>query len=131
MRLRNVSNSKGVSLLEVMISMIILAFGILGLAPMVVLSIEGNVISRDHSVAANLLKQKVEYYEGLDVMPSVPYQEYEQGLSNVYSRTTFIKDNTVDTLLPSGVYQIDVVVSWLDNENVQRSTSYSTYILKS
>ena len=131
MRLRNVSDSKGVSLLEVMISMIILAFGILGLAPMVVLSIEGNVISRDHSVAANLLKQKVEYYEGLDVMPSVPYQEYEQGLSNVYSRTTFIKDNSVDTLLPSGVYQIDVVVSWLDNENVQRSTSYSTYILKS
>ena len=131
MRRRILSDNKGVSLLEVMISMIILAFGILGLAPMVVLSIEGNVISRDHSVAANLLKQKVEYYEGLDVMPSVPYQEYEQGLSNVYSRTTFIKDNSVDTLLPSGVYQIDVVVSWLNNENVQRSTSYSTYILKS
>ena len=64
-------------------------------------------------------------------MPSEPYQEYEQGLSNVYSRTALMKDNSVDTLLPSGVYQIDVVVSWLDNENVQRSTSYSTYILKS
>ncbi|UCD95270.1 MAG: prepilin-type N-terminal cleavage/methylation domain-containing protein [Candidatus Zixiibacteriota bacterium] len=125
------SNSRGVSLLEVMISMIILAFGILGLAPMVVLSIEGNVISRDHTVAANLLKQKVEYYEGLDSILTVPYREYEQGLSNIYSRTTYIKDNSVDTLLPSGVYQIDVVVSWLDNENVKRSTSYSTYILKS
>ncbi|MCH7691390.1 MAG: prepilin-type N-terminal cleavage/methylation domain-containing protein, partial [candidate division Zixibacteria bacterium] len=39
-------NQKGLSLLEVMISMILLALGLLAMAPMIVLSIEGNNISR-------------------------------------------------------------------------------------
>lgn len=131
MRRKILSNSDGVSLLEVLIGMIILAVGLMGLAPMVVVSIEGNVISRDNSIAANLLKQKVEYFEGLHTMPTVPYREIESDLETIYTRTTSIQDATVDTLIPGGVYKIDVVVSWTDNQNVQRSNQYSTYKVKS
>lgn len=131
MRRKILSNSDGVSLLEVLIGMIILAVGLMGLAPMVVVSIEGNVISRDNSIAANLLKQKVEYFEGLHTMPTVPYREVESGLETIYTRTTSIQDATVDALIPNGVYKIDVVVSWTDNQNVQRSNQYSTYKIKS
>ncbi|PKK83909.1 MAG: hypothetical protein CVT49_05650 [candidate division Zixibacteria bacterium HGW-Zixibacteria-1] len=131
MRRNIISNSDGVSLLEVLIGMIILGVGLMGLAPMVVVSIEGNVISRDNSVAANLLKQKVEHFEGLHTMPTVPYIETETGLQSIYTRTTNIQDHSVDTLIPNGVYKIDVVVSWTDNQNVQRSNQYSTYKVKS
>ncbi|MEW5923090.1 MAG: prepilin-type N-terminal cleavage/methylation domain-containing protein [Candidatus Zixiibacteriota bacterium] len=131
MRRKILSNSDGVSLLEVLIGMIILAVGLMGLAPMVVVSIEGNVISRDNSIAANLLKQKVEYYEGLKTMPTVPYREVETGLETIYTRATSIQDATVDASIPNGVYKIDVVVSWTDNQNVQRSNQYSTYKVKS
>ena len=127
MRRKIISNDDGLSLLEVMIGMIILAVGLMGLAPMVVVSIEGNVISRDNTAAANLLKQKIEYFEGLASMPAVPYREVESGLQNIYTRTTQINDHSVDSLIPDGVYKIDVTVSWTDNQNVQRSNQYSTY----
>ena len=54
---RNNTNQRGVTLLEVLISMLILTFGILGLAPMLVLSVESNSISRDFSLAAQLAKE--------------------------------------------------------------------------
>ena len=126
MKRKIVTDNNGVSLIEVLVGMIILAVGLLGLAPMVVVSIEGNAISRDNSAAANLLKQKVEYFEGLSTMPSVPYTETETGLQNIYTRSTYI-----DTLIPEGLYKIDVIVSWTDNQNVQRSNQYSTYKVKS
>jgi len=123
-------NTKGVTLLEVLISMLILAFGILGMAPLVVLSVEGNVISREHSVASQLLKEKIEEYQTRDPMPTTPYQERESGLQSIYSRATTIQDHDSDSLIPEGVYNIDVVVSWTDHQNVQRSTTYSSMILK-
>ena len=129
---RNIlTDSDGVSLIEVLVGMIILAVGLMGLAPMVVVSIEGNAISRDNSAAANLLKQKIEYFEGLSTMPSVPYRETETGLQNIYTRSTAINDHSIDSLIPDGLYKIDVIVSWTDNQSVQRSNQYSTYRVKS
>ena len=71
-------DKSGVSLLEVLVSLLILGFGLLGLAPMIVMSIEGNVISRDHSDVSRLAKEKIEYYEGLDSLPSMPFIEQEK-----------------------------------------------------
>ena len=131
MRRKIISNDDGLSLLEVLIGMIILAVGLMGLAPMLVVSIEGNTISRDNSVAANLLKQKIEYFEGLSSMPAVPYREVESGLQNTYTRTSSVNDHAADTLIPDGLYKIDITVSWTDNQSVQRSNQYSTYKVKS
>ena len=125
-----ITQDRGIGLLEVLVSMIILAIGILGLAPLIVTAIDGNVISRDNTVASNLIKQRLEFYEGLDSLPPVPYKVEETGLENYFTRATYIKDSTVDTLVPSGVYQIDVVVSWTDNKSVTHSRTYSTYIPK-
>jgi Tfp pilus assembly protein PilV len=119
----------GISLLEVLVSMLILAFGLLGLAPMMMMSIEGNVISRDHTIAANLLKEKIEFYEAADTLPTLPYRESESGLDSAFTRTTYIRDSVTDTLIPSGLACIDVRVSWLDNQQVQRTSTYSTFLL--
>ena len=93
-------DKRGVSLLEVLISLLILGFGLLGLAPMIVMSIEGNVISRDHSDVSRLAKEKIEYYESLDSLPSMPFVELEDSVSNMYSRLTCLRDSTIDTLIP-------------------------------
>lgn len=125
-----IKDVKGVSLLEVLISMLILGFGLLALAPMIVMSIEGNIISREHSETSRLAKDKIGYYEGLDSMPAMPVIEQEVNVNNMYTRITSVRDSSVDTLIPAGVYQIDVQLSWTDNHNVERDINYSTYILK-
>ena len=51
-------NQNGLSLLEVLISMLLLALGLLTLAPMVVISIEGNNISRDVLTVSEMAKEK-------------------------------------------------------------------------
>ena len=124
------NDNKGLSLLEVLIAMLVLGIGILGLAPMVVLSIEGNNISRDVVTVSNIAKEKLEYLESLTVMPAMPYHEQELNIYSGYDRTTYVRDNTIDTLLPPGVYRVDVTVSWIDKATVQRSTTYSTFMNK-
>jgi prepilin-type N-terminal cleavage/methylation domain-containing protein len=123
-------DEKGVSLLEVLVSLLIIGFGLLALAPMIVMSIEGNIISRDHSDTSRLAREKIEYYEGMDSLPAMPFVELEEGVNGLFSRITSIRDSTCDTLVPFGVCQIDVQLSWLDNHNVNRNVNYSTYILR-
>ena len=121
-------NNNGFSLMEIMVSMIVLGIGLLGLAPMITVSIQGNSISHDNSVVSGLLRQKVEQFEGLTSMPSMPYEELEEGLENIYDRTTQINDHVSDSLVPEGLYLVEVEVSWVDQQNVDRSMSYATYI---
>jgi len=123
-------NDSGISLLEVMVGMILLALGLLTMAPMVVVSIQGNNISRDALSVSTLAKEKLEYYKGLDVMPAIPYVQNESNLPGGYSRTTTIRDSVGDPLIPGGLYEIDIAISWKDKSGVNRSTVYSTYVEK-
>ncbi len=120
----------GMGLLEVLVSMIILAIGILGMAPMIVTAVDGNVVSRDNTTASNLITQKLEFYEDQDTLPTVPFVEKEEGLGDGFARVTRIKDSTVDTLIPSGVYEVEVAVIWSDHKNISHARTYSTYIPK-
>ncbi len=130
MKTKLIRNDKGIGLLEVLIGMVIIAVGLLGFAPLLVLSVEGNVIARENSDAASLLKEKLEYFEGLDPMPTVPYKEEELNLGGQFTRTTVIEDHATDSLIPEGLYKVDVQVVWADNQSVRRSSSYSTFIVK-
>ena len=123
-------NQNGLSHLEVMISMILLALGLLAMAPMVVLSIEGNNISRDVMTVSEMAKEKIEFYKDDDTFPTVPFTEMETNIFGSYDRLTKIQDSTTDVTIPGGIYQIAIYITWIDKTGVDRSTSYSTYIQK-
>lgn len=123
-------NDKGLSLLEVMIAMLLLALGLLAMAPMVVLSIESNNISRDVMTVSSLAKEQLELYKGMDVMPPMPYTLSENGMDGGYNRITTIRDNSIDATIPVGLYEVDIVLQWTDKTGVARSAVYSTYLEK-
>lgn len=118
----------GLTLLEVMISMIVLSIGFLGLAPMIVLSIEGNNISRDVMNVSGIAKKQIEIYKGLPNLPPAPFTLVDTNSTNGYTMTTYLNDNVSDTTVPSGLYRIDIIIDWNDNQGVGRTTSYSTFL---
>ncbi|KAA3634260.1 MAG: prepilin-type N-terminal cleavage/methylation domain-containing protein [Calditrichaeota bacterium] len=123
-------NESGLTLLEVLVSLIILSIGILGLGPMVVLSIDGNNISEDMIIVSNLAKDKIEEYENLALLPPMPYEESETDIQGVYNRYTVLYDNSSDSSLSDNLCQLKVVIAWEDKSGQIRSTTYSTYLEK-
>lgn len=121
---------RGISLLEVMISMIILSLGILAMAPLMVVSISSNADSRDRSIATQLAKEKLEDLESASSLMGLPAMDTEEGLQTKFSRTTTILDCTADTLIPDNRFKVAVVVSWLNDKQMSQATSLSTLIGK-
>lgn len=119
---------RGISLLEVMISMIILSLGILAMAPLMVVSINSNADSRDRSIATQLAKEKLENLESASSLSGLPTMDTEEGLRTKFERTTTILDSSADTLIPGDRFKILVVVAWYDDKQVRQATSLSTLI---
>jgi type IV pilus modification protein PilV len=122
--------AQGISLLEVLISMLILSFGILGLAPLMVLSTESNSHSRDLSFATQLAKDQLETLEAADSIGSVPSITTEENVHDKFTRTTYIGDNTSDSLIPENRYKVVVIISWTDDMGSECSSQMSTIIKK-
>jgi type IV pilus assembly protein PilV len=122
------TGQKGFTLLEALVAMIILAIGILGLAPMLVLSMQGNQFSRDVTDAAYLAQGKIEQLKNQFTISPIPFSETTN--SGVYTRTVNVSDQTIDSSIPPGVYRISVTVTWTDKEGKGHSANYLTYKVK-
>lgn len=135
---------KGITLMEVMVSMIVMSIGLLGIAPLIILSIEANNISEDTIIASNLVRDKIEYLEALDSIPLSMYNEVESDVYITYMRSdgqllatkteigfnrkTLIQDNAIDSLTPVGLLKVIVDIGWVDKVGVSRQTSITTYL---
>ncbi|MFH1337146.1 MAG: prepilin-type N-terminal cleavage/methylation domain-containing protein [Candidatus Zixiibacteriota bacterium] len=124
------ANSKGMTLLEVMISMIILAIGVLGLAPMMVISIFGNSFSNQVTMADAIALDRLEEIRNWSYVSPVPYSQTVNNVDRIFTRETIINDNASDGTVPVGVYKIRVTTTWTDHKEVNRSVSYYTYKAK-
>ncbi len=122
-------NAKGFTLIEVMISMVILAVGILGLAPLMVLSIYSNTFSQDLTRATAVAQDRIEQLKPLPstFFGAMPYTEASNGINGIYNRTVRVDDTSSDGSVPAGVYRIKVTISWTDKKGVARSVDYYTY----
>lgn len=130
MRFQSLSNNRGLSLLEVMISMVILSIGLLGLTPLMVLSIKSNNISNDTIIASNIARDKMEYLEGLDSIPSSSFSESVSNVQSGFNQTTIINDNSSDNTIPNGLLRVTIAIDWIDKTGSIRKTMLSSYIRK-
>ena len=121
-------NAKGFTLIEVMISMVILAVGILGLAPLMVLSIYSNTYSQDLTQATAVAQNRIEQLKNQGNFATMPYTEPTAPVNgSIYNRTVRVDDASTDGSVPAGVYRIKVTISWTDKKRVARSVDYYTY----
>jgi type IV pilus assembly protein PilV len=125
-----VSSQKGISLLEVMIAMLILALGVLGLAPMIVVSMFGNSYSNQVTIADAIAMDRFEEIQTWYQIAPLPFTETLNNVRHSFTRQTQIDDSTTDGTVPPGVYRIQITVSWTDHEQVARSITYFTYKAK-
>jgi prepilin-type N-terminal cleavage/methylation domain-containing protein len=121
-------NSNGFTLLEALVAMLVLAVGILGLAPMLVVSMQGNQSSREVSEAAYLVQDRIEQFRDQATISPIPFNETVT--IGHYSRVVNVIDQSVDNTIPLGVYQITVTINWTGKEGKSHSTSYLTYKTK-
>ncbi len=126
-----VKNDKGLSLLEVLVAMLILAFGILGLAPMLVSTIFSNSYSSEVTRANVIAQDKIEFMQSLVSFNPLPWTEVTSNLNGAYTRSTRVDVDSTDGAVPSGVYCIKVTVSWTDKAGKNRSVNYYTYKMRS
>ena len=120
-------NDKGFTLIEVMISMVILAVGVLGLAPLMVLSIYSNTYSQDLTRATAVAQDRIEQLKNQGNFGGMPYTETTNGIDGTYNRTIRVDDTSTDGTVPAGVYRIKVTISWTDDKRMARSVDYYTY----
>ncbi|HXF48827.1 MAG TPA: prepilin-type N-terminal cleavage/methylation domain-containing protein [Verrucomicrobiae bacterium] len=125
--MRTRKNEKGFTLIEVMISMVILAVGILGLAPLMVLSIYSNTYSQDLTRATAVAQDRIEQLKNQGNFASMPYDEGPTTIDGTYNRTIHVDDTSTDGTVPAGVYRIKVTISWTDDKKMARSVDYYTY----
>ena len=111
-------------------AMLVLALGILAMAPMMVLSITANQFSREATTIAAAAQEQIEEKIGQGSFASVPYVEQETLGNGKYEVLTVVVDDSVDPAVPRNVYQINVTVNWEDDADVNRTMTFSTLVSK-
>jgi len=120
-------NNKGTSLLEVMAAMLVLAIGIMGIAPLMIVTSDSNSFSRELTRANTLASDKIEELRAGGGYAPLPYVRNETNIESKYSRTTRIDAYESDVTVPPGVYRLHITMNWTDQNGLPRSTEYWTY----
>jgi type IV pilus assembly protein PilV len=124
------NNNKGMSLVEVMAAMLILAVGVLGLAPLMVITMDSNSFANELTQANTLAQDKIESIRNISSFSPLPYIQTQSDVLNRYNVVTRIDGTESDAAVPSGVYRLHVNVSWIDHNDLPRSVDYRTYTNK-
>lgn len=122
-----IRNEKGVTLLEIMISMLILTIGILGLAPLIGVAIFNNSYANDVTVANALAQKEIESLMLKTDYGTLPYINEKDSVSGVYSVKQRVDDNSITATVPPGLYRLNVNITWTDQSNKSRNVDYSIF----
>lgn len=123
--MHRVREKKGFTLLEVMITLVILSVGMLGLASMQIMAIKGNSFGQRLSIASTLAQNK------LEELRQVEFDSIADGndvCTDQINRVSYNRQWTVQNDAPQPEMKtIEVKVRWMGSE-AERSVSYSTII---
>lgn len=123
-------NQKGLSLVEVLAAMVVLTLGILGLAPLMAISVRGSVHSENITSVVAAAQEMIEQKIGAVGFPTIPYVQTSTFDGGKYTVTTKVSDNTVLSSIPEHVYKVDATVNWIDASGLQRTLTFTTYTTK-
>lgn len=127
--LKRFKNIKGLSLLEVLVAMLILAFGVLGLAPMIITSIFSGSYYNEVTRVNIIAQDKMEFMKNLISFSPLPWTEVTS-INGIFTRTTRVDVDTTDSSVPAGVYRIRITISWTDKVGKTRTVNYYTYKMR-
>jgi len=115
-------NPKGFSLIEVLIGLLILAFGLLAIAGLQVASTRGNFFSNNLMQATYIAQDRLEFLQNLPATSSqLNAGNYDEGTITIAG----VDFNRRYTITANGNLRIiNYVVSW--NDGVEHSISFST-----
>ncbi len=122
---------KGVTMLEVMISILILTIGILGLAPLIGIAVHNNSYANELTVANALAQKEIESLVAQPNYGSLPMTDTRDSVSGVFRVSRRVDDNSVLGSIPSGIYKLSVKIEWVDAKQKSRSLDYSIFKPKS
>ena len=116
----------GFTLIEVMVAIIVLSIGVLGLAPLMVVSITGNAFSNEATRANVIAQDRIETLKNTSSFASMPFID-SASVDNQFHYMARVDDQASDGTVPTGVYKILVRVNWTDQAGVARRLEFFTY----
>ena len=123
------SNESGFTLIEVMVSIIILSIGVLGLAPLMAVSVTGNSFSSEATRANVIAQDKIEELKNVVSLGAMPRVDTAT-VDGRYHYSARVDDTGSDGTVPAGVYKIYIRVNWTDQAGVARRLEFFTYKTK-
>ena len=133
--MNNVSPSKirsesGLTMVELLAAVMVLSIGVLGLAPLMALSVRGSVRGENVTTVVAAAQQMIEKKIGAVGFPTIPYVQSETFDNGKYATTTTVTDRTFDSSVPEHVYRVNVLVLWTDDLGVDREMTFTTFTTK-
>ncbi len=116
MKIRSVTNQDGLTLLEVLISMVILSISLLLLLNMAMVALDTNDWSNNATLASQLMQEKLEQLRNSNMPGSG--SDTTQGIELFWSVSN----------AGSHLRQVDITASWLDISSNQITNSVTAYI---
>ena len=124
---RMLKSRAGFTLIEVMVSIVILAIGVLGLAPLMAVSITSNAFSNEATRANVIAQDKIEELKNTSSFAGgIPFVD-TAAVDNQFFYMARVDDTGSDGTVPAGVYKIFIRVSWTDQAGVARRLEFFTY----
>ena len=120
-------HESGLTMVEVLAAMIVAAVGILAMAPMMVVSIQGNGQADSLTTATMKAQTMLETLKQQDPLPPIPYQNVVADTTDGMTQYVAIDNNGSDAAIPTGVNRLSVTVTWTDKGGVGRSIQYTTF----
>ncbi len=129
-RVLALGGEKGLTLIELLVAAIVLSIGVLGLAPLMAISVRGSVRGENVTNVVAAAQHMIESKIGAVGFAVIPYVQKDTFDSGKYTTVTTVTDKTVNSSIPAHVYRVDVDVVWTDDGGMQRNITFTTYTTK-